>query len=407
MRRLVLLVFALLVAVGAGAFLFFNIDRIERVIAGPPARYVVATRDIKAFTIIPQDALGLRTLERGQPAPQGAIIDISDDPQPAVLSLIAGRASSQEIAKGDPIRFQNLSSYELLENVRGQMILLAQETIAEGERLDPKRFRAAFRETAVIPKGAVTGRVGDSPEIILGRLPPAWTREAVGAQQPLVFSALTFEDPATRQVAPPAENPVPAPDVPDTPAPPESLPADGSVPPVSAAEILRRLSVTPEAVRIGVGRRAEREVQAVAGYDGPVDVFLSPARSAMRARGVEEHRRVIRGARLSVHPGDESEKEEPIMWVMTDSQTAARITSLRRQGALVTVVPSRAPLPSEAGVPVLCTTPDICYRGLTDADEATEPPASAEITPQTPATSAGPDASRGGSLWRGPPVVIR
>lgn len=407
MRRLVLLVFALLVAVGAGAFLFFNIDRIERAISGPPPRYVVATRDIAAFAVIPRDALGLRTLERGHSAPPGAIIDISDAPQPAVLNLIAGRASPQQIANGEPIQFQNLSAFELLQSTRGQLILVAQAPLAEGERLDPARFRTAFRETAVIPPGAVTGRVGDRPETIIGRLPPTWMRQAVGAQEPLVFSALTFEDPATRPVAAPAEEPAPAPEKPAPLAPPEPLSADGSVPAASAAEILRRLSVTPEAARIGVGRRAESEVQAVAGYDGPVDVFLSPARSAMRARGVEEHRRVIRSARLSVHPGDEANSEGPLMWVMTDAQTAARIAGLRRQGALVTVVPSGAPLPSEAGIPVLCTTPDVCYRGLTDADEAAESPAPAPVTTQIPAVPDGAGAPQGGGLWQGPPAVVR
>jgi len=419
MRRLVLLVFALLVAVGAGAFLFFNIDRIERAISGPPARYVVATRDIAAFTVIPRDALGLRTLERGRPAPPGAIIDISDAPQPAVLNLVAGRASPQQIANGEPIQFQNLSAFELLQGTRGQLILVAQAPLAEGERLDPARFRTAFRETAVIPPGAVTGRVGDRPETIIGRLPPAWLRQAVGAQQPLVFSALTFEDPATRLVTPPSESPAQTPAAPAPPPPPEPLPADGSVPTASAAEILQRLSVTPEAARIGIGRRADSEVQAVAGYDGPVDVFLSPARSAMRARGIEEHRRVIRGARLSVHSGDEAGSEGLLMWIMTDAQTAARIASLRRQGALVTVVPSRAPLPSEAGTPVLCTTPDVCYRGLTDADEAPERPASEPVAPQTqaqpagpgappiPALPAGPGAPQGGGPWRGPPAIVR
>jgi Flp pilus assembly protein CpaB len=408
MRRLVLLVFALLVAVGAGAFLFMNIDRIERAISGPPVRYVVATRDIAAFAVIPRDALGLRTLERGRPAPPGAIIDISDVPQPAVLNLIAGRASPQQIANGEPIQFQNLSSFELLQGTRGQLILLAQSPLAEGERLDPSRFRTAFRETAVIPPGAVTGRVGDRPETIIGRLPPTWVRQAVGAQQPLVFSALTFEDPATRPA--PAEDPAPARDAPAPLAPPEPLPPDGSVPQTSAAEILRRLSVTPEAARVGVGRRAESETQAVAGYDGTVDVFLSPARSAMRARGVEEHRRVIRGARLSVHPGDEAGTEGPLMWVMTDAQTAARIAGLRRQGALVTVVPRGAPLPSETGVPVLCTTPDVCYRGLTEADEApaAEPAAAgAPIAPQIPAAPVGPGAPQGGGPWQGPPAVVR
>jgi Flp pilus assembly protein CpaB len=408
MRRLVLLVFALLVAIGAGAFLFMNIDRIERAISGPPLRYVVATRDIAAFAVIPRDALGMRTLERGRPAPPGAIIDISDAPQPVVLNLIAGRASPQQIANGEPIQFQNLSSFELLQGTRGQLILLPQGPLAEGERLDPSRFRTAFRETSMIPPGAVTGRMGDRPETIIGRLPPTWVRQAVGAQQPLMFSALTFEDPATRPA--PAEVPAPTPDTPAPLAAPEPLPADGSVPQVSAADLLQRLSVTPEAARVGVGRRAESEVRAVAGYDGPVDVFLSPARSAMRARGVEEHRRVIRGARLSVHPGDEAGAEGPLMWVMTDMQTSARIAGLRRQGALVTVVPRGAPLPSETGIPVLCTTPDVCYRGLTEVDEA---PAAASvavpapIAPQIPAVPAGPGAPQGGGPWQGPPAVVR
>ena len=394
-RRLVLLAFALLVAVFAGLFLFFNIDRIERAISTPPIRYVVATRDIAAFTEIPHDALGLRTLERGRPAPLGAIIDIADTPQPAVLNLIAGRASTQPIAKGEPIRFQTLSDVELLQNTRGRLILVAQAPMAEGERLDPARFRTVFREAAAIPAGAVTGGVGDRPETIIGRLPPTWLRQSIGAQETLVFSALTFEDPATRPAA-----------APEPPSAIEPLPADGSVPMVSAAEILRRLSVTPEAARVGIGRRADSEVQAVAGYDGPVDVFLSPARSAMRARGVEEHRRVIRGARLSVHSGDEN-GERPLMWVMTDAQTAARIANMRRQGALVTVVPSRAPLPSEAGIPVLCTTPDVCYRGLTDTDEATDLPAPASIAPQPSSAPAGPFAPQGGSPWQGPPAVVR
>ena len=394
-RRLVLLAFALLVAVLAGLFLFFNIDRIERAISTPPIRYVVATRDIAAFTEISRDALGLRTLERGRPVPLGAIIDISDTPQPAVLNLIAGRASTQPIAKGEPIQFQTLSDVELLQDTRGQLILVAQAPIAEGERLDPARFRTVFREAAAIPAGAVTGGVGDRPETIIGRLPPTWLRQSIGAQETLVFSALTFEDPATRPVA-----------APEPPSAIEPLPADGSVPMVSAAEILRRLSVTPEAARIGIGRRADSEVQAVAGYDGPVDVFLSPARSAMRARGVEEHRRVIRGARLSVHPGDEN-GERPLMWVMTDPQTAARIANMRRQGALVTVVPSRAPLPSEAGIPVLCTTPDVCYRGLTDTDEATDLPAPASIAPQPSSAPAGPFAPQSGSPWQAPPAVVR
>jgi Flp pilus assembly protein CpaB len=408
MRRLVLLVFALLVAVGAGVFLFMNVDRIERAISGPPARYVVATRDIAAFAVIPRDALGLRTLERGRPAPPGAIIDISDAPQPAVLNMVAGRASPQAIASGEAIQFQNLAPFELLQSTRGQLILLAQAPLEEGERLEPSKFRTAFRETAVIPPGAVTGRVGDRPETIIGRLPPAWMRQAVGEQQPLVFSALTFEDPAERRAAPPSE--APAPEAPAPVAPPEPLPADGSVPRAPVAEILRRLAVTPEAARVGVGRRAESEVQAVAGYDGPVDVFLSPARSAMRARGVEEHRRVIRGARLSVHPGDETGDEGPLMWVMTDAETAARIAGLRRQGALVTVVPRGAPLPSEAGVPVLCTTPEVCYRGLTEADEAPAAPSASApdaVAPEVPALPAGPGAPQGGGPWRGPPAVVR
>jgi Flp pilus assembly protein CpaB len=405
MRRLVLLVFALLVAVGAGTFLFMNVDRIERAISGPPARYVVATRDIAAFSVIPRDALGLRTLERGRPAPPGAIIDISDAPQPAVLNMVAGRASPQAIASGEAIQFQNLAPFELLQSTRGQIILLAQAPLEEGERLDPSKFRTVFRETAVIPPGAVTGRVGDRPETIVGRLPPAWIRQAVEAQQPLVFSALTFEDPAERRAAQPSEGP--APEAPAPVAPPEPLPADGSVPRAPMAEILRRLAVTPEAARVGVGRRAESEVQAVAGYDGPVDVFLSPARSAMRARGVEEHRRVIRGARLSVYQGDGPGNDGTLMWVMTDAETAARIAALRRQGALVTVVPRGAPLPSEAGVPVLCTTAEVCYRSLTEADEAPSGSAPDAVVPEVPVLPTGPDAARGGGPWQGPPAVVR
>ena len=271
--------------------------------------------------------------------------------------------------------------------------------LVPGQALDPTQFRSAFVETDQLPHGSITGAVGTRVEQLFEQFPTMWATKPVGVDGILTFDSITFTDPALHTDAPKAAQNAPAATGP--------LNLDVPIGPMPRTQLVRRLMQTPSAVVLGEGIRGDSEIESAAGIQGPVDVFVSPSRPAMKALGLETHRRLVKGTRLAVNTtttaaaptdgsadADPTVQQAPVFWLRLDPQIATQINALRATGALITVVPSGAALPSVDGAAVMCASADLCYRSLTEpSPEEQAAQAAAVSQPVAPTPPAAPPHS--------------
>lgn len=352
MRRLVVILFAMLVGLGAALFVAMNTDKIVAAFEDRKPRVVVVLRDLPEAYPLQNSDVALRPMDP-KDIPPGALVETSDRQPPPVLSSVIGRAGLKPIRKDSLIFADTLYPMDVVERLRATTVLVARNDIAAGTQITADLLATNYKKNVEVPAGSLTGSVGEPVAAILSRVPTLYARNTIPAGSVITFIATTPDKPGE------------APVVASAPAMPKAEPLDPAetAPRLPPEVFAARLASTPEA--LAFDRREEYEAIVGRGIDR-VDLFVGGANESSASDGIETHRRALKNLQLYRYAAPNQPDAQPTYWVLLSPDEAHRLAGLRREGAQLSLVPAGGALKARAGSTVLCRE-DTCYRSLADA----------------------------------------
>ena len=351
--------------------------------------YVVAARDIPAYTAIERDQITLRELPKGTAAPPTAISESSGPTGHAALDIVIGKASATPIRANSLIRSDSIRPFDELQNDHGSMVLIARSTILPHHPLLASEFHATFKETRNLKPGVVLGKVGQHPEEILEQFPSPWSNKTIREGQMLQLTDMDFNNDKKTQTA-------------------GTINLDTVIPVMDRADFINRLSHTGGAIPLGIDN--PKEISRIAGNMGNIDLYIAPsvygadngilvykkvlhneslgmtANLTKQVKDVAATQQAQNQAMMDAAPQQSGsgnnnnaapstpyvpvetimktvDDNRPIFWIRTQADIATRANALRMAGAQFIAVPAGKTLSdNNIGIATLCD-PDgnTCY----------------------------------------------